>query len=67
MASARILIVYDHPLIGDALQFATHTRHTDMQVDVVNSLAAAEAMCCETQGLKLVLLDYRLPDSTGYS
>ncbi|GGE97247.1 response regulator [Sphingomonas prati] len=67
MASARILIVDDHPLIGDALQLAIHARHPDMQVHVANSLSMAEATCRETEGLRLVLLDYRLPDSAGYS
>ena len=67
MASGRILIADDHPLIGDALRLAIHARHPDTRVDVVSSVAAAEAACRDTQGLRLVLLDYRLPDSDGYS
>ena len=67
MARARILIADDHPLIGDALRLAIQTRHPDIGVDVVCSITAAEALCRDTAGLKLVLLDYRLPDTDGFS
>ncbi|GGE97084.1 LuxR C-terminal-related transcriptional regulator [Sphingomonas prati] len=67
MASARILIVDDHPLIGDVLKLAIHALHPHIQVDVASSVAAVEAMCPETRSLQLVLLDYRLPDSNEYS
>lgn len=67
MVSARILIADDHPLIGDALRLAIHARHPDIRVDVVSSVAAAEALCRDAKGVRLVLLDYRLPDSDGFS
>lgn len=67
MASARILIADDHPLIGDALHLAIQARHPAFAIDVVSSVADAEAACRDPRGLKLVLLDYRLPDSDGFS
>lgn len=67
MASARILIADDHPLIGDALHLAIRARHPGFAIDVVSSVADAEAACRDPRGLKLVLLDYRLPDSDGFS
>jgi DNA-binding NarL/FixJ family response regulator len=67
VAKARILIADDHPLIGDALQLAIRARHPDHQVDVVSSVAAAEASCRDMDDLCLVVLDYRLPDSDGFS
>lgn len=67
MARARILIADDHPLIGDALRLAIQTRHPEIIVDMVCSIVAAEAQCRDAAGLKLVLLDYRLPDTDGFS
>jgi DNA-binding NarL/FixJ family response regulator len=67
VATARILIADDHPLIGDALQLAIRARHPDHAVDVVSTVAAAEALCRDARGVRLVLLDYRLPDSDGFS
>ncbi|WP_076072803.1 response regulator transcription factor [Sphingomonas montana] len=67
MATSRILIADDHPLIGDALHLAISARHPDHRVDIVSSVTAAEAACRDTKGVRLVLLDYRLPDSDGFS
>ncbi|MFD1952524.1 response regulator transcription factor [Sphingomonas arantia] len=67
MATARIIIADDHPLIGDALRLALSARYPDHRVDIVSSVAAAEAACRDAKGIRLVLLDYRLPDSDGYS
>lgn len=63
MASARILIVDDEPLIRWSL---AERLHQDGYT-VLEASTGREAMEHFRNGVDLVLLDYRLPDSDGLS
>lgn len=62
-----VLIVDDHPLIGQALELSIRAAYAHLDVARVLSAKEAEA-CAKTLGgrIKLVMLDLLLPDATGF-
>lgn len=63
----RILLADDHPLIREGLQMAIRARHPAKQIDAVDSIEAAERLVHTHKDYGLLLLDYNLPDSNGFS
>jgi two-component system response regulator AtoC len=61
MQTPTILVVDDEPLI----RFALHERLTDDGYRVIEADTAAAAIAKSDEGVDLVLLDYKLPDSDG--
>lgn len=62
-----VLVVDDHPLVGQALELSIRAAYAHL--DVVRVVSAAEALeCAKTLGgrIKLVMLDLMLPDATGF-
>jgi len=62
-----VLIVDDHPLIGQALELSIRAAYPHL--DVARVLSAKEAESCAKQlggRIKLVMLDLLLPDATGF-
>lgn len=62
-----VLIVDDHPLVGQALELSIRSAYAHL--DVARVLSAAEAEACAKQlgsRIKLVMLDLILPDATGF-
>lgn len=62
-----VLIVDDHPLVGQALELSIRAAYAHL--DVARVLTAAEAAdCARALGgrIKLVMLDLMLPDATGF-
>lgn len=63
-----VLIVDDHPLVGEALELSLKTAFSYVDVWRVASAAEAEACARKQAGrMKLVLLDLMLPDADGFS
>jgi two-component system response regulator AtoC len=63
MAAATILVVDDEQLI----RWSLTSRLSDEGYKVVEAATAADALKRAREGVDLVLLDYRLPDSDGLS
>lgn len=63
----RILLADDHPLVREGLQMAIRARFPGMIVDAVDSIEGAENAVRAHKAYRLMLLDYRLPDSDGFS
>lgn len=66
MATGRILIADDHPLIQEGIQLAISARHPGISVDVAGTIAEAEALIQQHGRYRLLLLDYELPDANGF-
>lgn len=63
-----VLIVDDHPLVGEALEVSIRRRYPDLDVGRVTSAAEAEAFARRhVDRLRLILLDLMLPDADGFS
>jgi len=63
-----VLIIDDHPLVGEAFQISIRAGHPKMEVGLVTTAADAEAYARKHAfRLKLILLDLILPDATGFS
>ncbi|CAN5351365.1 response regulator transcription factor [soil metagenome] len=63
-----ILIVDDHPLVGEAFELSVGAAHPELEVGREASAEAAEAFArLHGSRIKLVLLDLMLPDATGFS
>lgn len=63
-----VLIVDDHPLVGEAFQISLRAGHPRMEVGLETTAADAEAFVRKHAGrLKLILLDLMLPDASGFS
>ncbi|MES2035844.1 MAG: response regulator transcription factor [Pseudomonadota bacterium] len=63
-----VLIVDDHPLVGEAFELSIRAGHPKLQVGLVTTAADAEIFVRKNAGrLKLILLDLMLPDATGFS
>lgn len=63
-----ILIVDDHPLVGEAFELAIQGGYAHYDVGRVTSAAEAEAYARKhADRIKLVLLDLMLPDTTGFT
>jgi DNA-binding NarL/FixJ family response regulator len=63
-----VLIVDDHPLVGEAFEISVGAAYPDLEVGRVTTAAEAEAFArVNGPRVKLVLLDLMLPDATGFS
>ncbi len=63
-----ILIVDDHPLVGEAFELSIRAGYAHYDVGRVTTAAEAEAYARKyAERIKLVLLDLVLPDATGFS
>jgi len=63
-----VMIVDDHPLVGEALEISIRAAYPDMDVGRVTSATEAEAYVkAKAAMIKLVMLDLVLPDATGFS
>lgn len=62
-----VLIVDDHPLVGQALELSIRSAYAHLDVARVLSAAEAEAGARQLGSrIKLVMLDLILPDATGF-
>jgi len=62
-----VLIADDHPLFRQALALAVARIVPDAQVLEAGTLAAAARIAAEVEGLRLILLDLKMPGAVGYS
>jgi len=63
-----VLIVDDHPLVGEAFEMSIRAGYPKMEIGRVTSAADAEEYVRLRAGrLKLILLDLMLPDASGFS
>lgn len=63
-----VLIVDDHPLVGEALEISIRKSYPHLDVGRVASAAEAEAFARRhADRLRLVMLDLMLPDADGFS
>lgn len=63
-----VLIVDDHPLVGEAFEMSIRQAYPHMDVGRVGCAAEAEAYAtAHSARIKLVMLDLMLPDATGFS
>lgn len=60
---SRILLIEDHPSLGEAI--AEYLRRAGHTVDLAPTLAAARSLLADVVGFDLVLLDLGLPDGDG--
>lgn len=65
--SGTILIADDHPLFRQALALAVSAAAPDMKVVEAGTLAAASKAAAESDDLRLVTLDLKMPGAIGYS
>lgn len=63
----RVLIADDHPLVGDALEYAVATQLPEAQVVRAETLAEAEARAEADGAFVLALLDLTMPDAEGFT
>lgn len=63
----RVLIADDHPLVRDALRLATRSRFPNFVIEEAVAVEPAERIVQLHADFALVLLDYQLPDSAGFS
>lgn len=63
-----VLIVDDHPLVGEAFELSIRASYPHIDVGRVTTAAEAETYVkANAQRIQLVLLDLMLPDATGFS
>lgn len=63
-----VLIVDDHPLVGEGFELSIRAAHPDLEIGRAASAAEAEAYAREHGArIALVLLDLVLPDVSGFS
>lgn len=63
-----VLIVDDHPLVGEGFELSIRAAHPDLEIGRAASAAEAEAYVREHgPRIALVLLDLVLPDVSGFS
>lgn len=67
MSAKRVLIADDHPLVRAALETAIAAHDPRLQIETASTVADAEAQLRDGSGHVLVLLDYLMPDSDGFS
>lgn len=63
----RILIADDHPLVRDAIRMAIMSQLPHFVVEEAVAIESAEKIAQARQDIALMLLDYQLPDSEGFS
>jgi DNA-binding NarL/FixJ family response regulator len=63
-----VLIVDDHPLVGEAFELSVGAAYPHLEVGRVTTATEAETYArANGARIKLVLLDLMLPDATGFS
>ena len=63
-----VLIVDDHPLVGEAFEISVGAAYPHLEVGRVASAAEADSYVrANGARVKLILLDLMLPDATGFS
>jgi DNA-binding NarL/FixJ family response regulator len=63
-----VLIVDDHPLVGEAFEISVGAAYPDLEVGRVTTATEAETFArANGPRIKMVLLDLMLPDATGFS
>lgn len=68
MAAQHVLITDDHPLTREGLMLAVKFALPGVGIDTAGSIAdATQAIVQRKKGYRLVLLDFVLPDSRGFS
>lgn len=65
--SESVLIADDHPLFRQALSLAVSRVAPAMRVIEAGTLAKAVAAAMSAEGLRLIVLDLKMPGATGYS
>lgn len=65
--SGTVLIADDHPLFRQALRLAVEKVLPDAAIVEAGTLAAAAAAASAADGLRLILLDLKMPGAVGYS
>ncbi|MBA4354437.1 MAG: LuxR family transcriptional regulator [Novosphingobium sp.] len=65
--SVTILIADDHPLFRQALSLAVSNVAPHAHVIEAGTLAAAAKAAAEADGLRLIMLDLKMPGALGYS
>jgi DNA-binding NarL/FixJ family response regulator len=65
--SGTVLIADDHPLFRQALRLAVEKVLPDAAIVEAGTLAAAAAAIPAADGLRLILLDLKMPGAVGYS
>lgn len=63
----RVLIADDHPLVRDALRMAIMAKFPSLVVDDAIAIEPALRLVRAHRDIALLLLDYQLPDSEGFS
>jgi DNA-binding NarL/FixJ family response regulator len=63
----RILIADDHPLVRDAVRMAIMSQLPHFVVEEAVAIEPAERIARARDDIALLLLDYQLPDSDGFS
>ena len=67
MAAGSVLIVDDHPLTREGLSLAARAAMPGALIVGVGSIGEAVAAMANRRRFRLILLDFRLPDSHGYA
>lgn len=65
--AARVLIVDDHPLTLEGLAIAARVAFPGSAIDYAADVGQAEAMAARHGSYGFALLDYLLPDASGFS
>lgn len=63
----RVLIADDHPLVRDALRLAIRSRFPNFVIEEAVAVEPAARIAEAHSDFALLLLDYQLPDSDGFS
>ena len=63
----RVVIADDHPLVRDAVRMAVMSQLPYFIVEEAISIESAERIVQSRQDIAILLLDYNLPDSDGFS
>lgn len=63
----RVLVADDHPLVRDAIRMAITSQMPHLVVDEAVAIEPALRIAQARQDIALLLLDYQLPDSEGFS
>jgi DNA-binding NarL/FixJ family response regulator len=68
MVAGHVLIADDHPLIREGLMLAVKLAVPGVMIDTAGSIEEAGRVIAQRRkGYRLVLLDFMLPDSRGFS
>ena len=65
--SRRVVVADDHPLVRDAIRMAVTSQFPYFIVEEATGIESAERVARNRRDIALLLLDYQLPDSEGFS